>query len=231
MQEKLRKSETLAALGQLSAGVAHELGAPLSVVDGRARRLLRHAQSAKDENELTEIRGQAQRMTSIVEQLLSFARGSRAEHRQLDVESLLQRACALAVDENVWPHVERGPRAAIMGDSLGLEQALVNLLRNARQACPEGEVILGWRLIDDGRRVVIYVDDAGPGVAETDRAHIFDPFYTTKAPGEGSGLGLSIVQRIMREHGGEVRISESERGGALFELLLSLAPEEKLNES
>ncbi|AUN95802.1 sensor histidine kinase [Pseudazoarcus pumilus] len=218
IEAQLRRSETLAALGQLSAGVAHELGAPLSVVDGRARRLLRVATDGEGATELREIREQVARMTSIIEQLLAFARGSRAEHRQLDVGALVERATALCADEGPTPRIEGGPDARVRGDALGLEQALVNLVRNARQARPGGEVSITWR--EQGGRVVIVVDDDGPGVPEAERACIFEPFFTTKTPGEGTGLGLAIVQRVVREHGGEARVSASPAGGARFELHL-----------
>lgn len=224
MKEQLRKSETLAALGQLSAGVAHELGAPLSVVDGRARRLMRATTDDDETRELQEIRDQVARMTSIVQQLLAFARGSRAEHRTLDAESLVRRAWALTQDEGLAPQLALGPLARFSGDSLGLEQALVNLVRNARQACPQGPVTLGWEVCEG--KLVLYVEDGGPGIAEGERAQIFDPFYTTKAPGEGTGLGLAIVYRIMREHGGEVRIGTARAGGARFELWLAAVPDE-----
>lgn len=223
IEVQLRRSETLAALGQLSAGVAHELGAPLSVVDGRARRLLRTRGSGEDAKELNEIREQAARMTSIIRQLLAFARGSRVEHGRLVVGDLLSRAHALATEQGIVSSLVAGPAAAVDGDALGLEQAVINLLRNARQASPHGTVNLGWTLDEDGRRLVIHVEDDGPGIPEAVRAQIFEPFFTTKAPGEGTGLGLAIVHRVMREHGGEARVGVSAAGGARFELWFATA--------
>ncbi|MDX5363345.1 MAG: HAMP domain-containing histidine kinase [Pseudazoarcus pumilus] len=219
VEAQLRRSETLAALGQLSAGVAHELGAPLSVVDGRARRLQRIARSEEETRELGEIRDQAARMTSIVQQLLAYARGARSGHEPLGVADLVVRVHALAADEGVAASLREGPPASVRGDALGLELALINLLRNARQACPAGAVEIGWQA--EGACVVLRVDDAGPGVPEAERARVFEPFHTTRLPGEGTGLGLAIVQRIAREHGGEVRVSASPLGGARFELVLN----------
>lgn len=220
MVDKLRKSEALAALGQLSAGVAHELGAPLTVVDGRARRLLRTQRSPSEVAELTEIRDQVTRMTSIVEQLLSYGRSSQEDHRRLDVGALIERARGLLTDEGVKIVVRTGSPAAVWGDSLGLEQALVNLLRNAQQAASDGLVTVGWDVRDERRKVVIHVEDNGPGVPEAIRSQVFEPFFTTKLPGVGSGLGLAIVSRVMREHGGEVRLGSALSGGARFELWL-----------
>ncbi len=219
MAERLRQTETMAALGQLSAGVAHELGAPLTVVDGRASRLLRRIDNEKDVNELNDIRQQAARMTSIIQQLLSFGRSSRAEMRDLDVLSLVERSQALLADQGYQIKLIEGPKAITKGDSLSLEQALVNLLRNACQACPAGPVELSWQ-VDE--QIHIHIDDAGPGITDDQQSQVFEPFVTTKAPGEGSGLGLAIVQRIMREHQGEVKLTHSPLGGARFSLILPL---------
>lgn len=223
VEAQLRRSETLAALGQLSAGVAHELGAPLSVVDGRARRLQRSVHGEDAARELAEIREQAARMTSIVQQLLAYARGARSGHERIAVAELVARVHAQAAGEGVPATLVAGPPASVRGDALGLELALVNLLRNARQACPEGAVEIGWQVVDG--RLTLAVDDAGPGVPEAERERVFEPFHTTRLPGEGTGLGLAIVQRIAREHGGEARVGASALGGARFELVLVLALE------
>ncbi len=225
MAERLRQTETLAALGQLSAGVAHELGAPLSVVDGRATRLQRRLDNEQDREELSHIREQAARMTAIIEQLLSYGRRSRAEQRILDVNDLVHRAYGLMEDEDSGQHIqlEPGPdELKLKGDSLSVEQALVNLMRNAQQAIPGGTIRVGWYVHTDRHQVVIYVEDNGPGIDQALRQQLFEPFFTTKAPGEGSGLGLAIVKRIMREHHGEVQLTDSEWGGARFELSFPL---------
>lgn len=219
MAERLRQTETMAALGQLSAGVAHELGAPLTVVDGRANRLLRRMEDEKDITELNEIRQQAARMTSIIQQLLSFGRSSRAQMRDLDVTSLIERSESLLADQGYRISLIKGPQIKINGDSLSLEQALINLLRNACQACPAGPVELSWQV---DKQLHIHIDDAGPGITADQQSQVFEPFVTTKAPGEGSGLGLAIVQRIMREHQGEVTLSNSPLGGARFSLTLPI---------
>lgn len=216
MAEKLRQNETLAALGQLSAGVAHELGAPLSVVDGRASRLLRRLPAPADQQELQEIKNQAARMTSIIQQLLSFGRSSRADKRQLAVESLIARAIALLDEHAGSIQVRAGPAVTIYGDSLSLEQALLNLLRNACQACPQGPVEVSWQA--DHQQVELIIDDGGPGIPEVLKSQIFEPFVTSKIPGQGSGLGLAIVQRVMREHQATINLIDSRLGGACFRL-------------
>ncbi|MEX1200189.1 MAG: ATP-binding protein [Methylophaga sp.] len=225
MAEKLRQNETLAALGQLSAGVAHELGAPLSVVDGRASRLLRRLPDAADQQELQEIKNQAARMTSIIQQLLSFGRSSRAPKRHLSVASLIARAIALLDEDAAAIQVHGGPSVAINGDSLSLELALVNLLRNACQACPEGPIEVGWQ--SDNQQVEIIIDDGGSGIPEALTAQIFEPFVTSKTPGQGSGLGLAIVKRILREHQATITLIDSQLGGACFRLRFNLADKQQ----
>ncbi|MCW5598407.1 MAG: HAMP domain-containing histidine kinase [Nitrosomonas sp.] len=222
MAEKLRQTETLAALGQLSAGVAHELGAPLSVVDGRANRLLRRARDQQDRRELEDIRHQVARMTSIIKQLLFYGRSSRAPKRMLDVDMLVKRARRLLSEEEKYIELKPGSAAQIKGDALSIEQALINLLRNACQACPDGKVILGWEADLVARKLILYVEDAGSGIDPALRPQIFEPFVTTKIPGEGSGLGLAIVQRVMREHQGSAQVKDSSLGGARFELVFPL---------
>lgn len=214
--ERLRQTETLAALGQLSAGVAHELGAPLSVVDGRASRLQRRLTDSKDRDELTDIRYQTARMTSIIQQLLSYGRSSRAKIRQLDLSALVSRAHALIEGEGFHVELILGEKATLQGDSLSLEQALINLLRNACQACPAGPVKIHWS-VDEVIHLVI--EDAGPGIDPEIKEQLFEPFVTTKTPGQGSGLGLAIVKRIVEEHQGRIVVTQSHLGGACFELI------------
>ena len=217
--ERLRQTETLAALGQLSAGVAHELGAPLSVVDGRASRLQRRLTETKDLDELQDIRHQTARMTSIIQQLLSYGRSSRAKIRQLDLYALVARAQSLIEGEGFHVELIPGNKAMLQGDSLSLEQAIINLLRNACQACPEGPVKIHWS-VDD--KIHLIIEDGGAGIDASIKEQLFEPFVTTKIPGQGSGLGLAIVKRIVEEHQGRIEVQQSELGGARFELIFPL---------
>jgi len=218
MAEKLRQSETLAALGQLSAGVAHELGAPLTVIDGRAQRLMRNLDSPDQTRELNDIRNQVQRMTLIVRQLLDYGRNSRSERKPLDVGMLVQSAVNQNDQDQHHTRIVPGPKLFIQSDVSSMEQVLSNLLRNAWQANPEGEVSIGWIQISP-EQLLVYVQDEGPGIETGQRARVLEPFVTTKTPGQGSGLGLAIVQRIVREHGGQIKITDNPAGrGARVEL-------------
>lgn len=220
LAEKLRQTETLAALGQLSGGVAHELGAPLTVVDGRARRLLRQPRSAQEVTELEDIREQTRRMTAIVEQLLSYGRSSRHAHDPLALSDWLERTLKHGREFGHATHIHAGPDAWVMGDALSLEQVLSNLLRNAWQAPAVTEVAVQWSCNE--QTLSLHVDDNGLGITDEQQERIFEPFFTTKQPGEGTGLGLAIARRVLQEHNGYLTVDRSPLGGARFTLTLPL---------
>ncbi len=235
LEVRLRKTEKLAAIGQLAAGVAHELGAPLSVIDGKAQRLLRalddpgqasgHDPAALQERLgglLREIRHEVRRLEQTVRQLLEFGRCNLGRRRRVPADHLAQSAAASVSEESLLAGVSVevfGPVPApqLVSDPLRVEQALVNLLRNAIQATPGGRVRLTWLISED--EVGFAVEDDGPGIREELQARIFEPFFTTKAPGEGTGLGLAVVHGIVEEHGGRIELEASPLGGARFRLL------------
>lgn len=219
LAQRLRETETMAALGELAGGVAHELGAPLSVVDGRARRLQRRCDDPDSRAEIDAIRAQVQRMSATVRQLLAFGRERPGRLRTLAVSELVARAVAgEAAEQRV--EIRPGPEAVVQGDPLRLEQALANLLRNALQAAPQSRIEISWECADD--ELSLWVDDAGPGIDAAVRERIFAPFFTTRRPGEGTGLGLAIVASVAREHDGHILIEDSPLGGARFGLVLPL---------
>lgn len=220
MAERLRHSETMAALGQLSAVVAHELGAPLTVVDGRANRLLRRDLEPGMARELNTIRDQVQRMTSIVQQLLNFGRNSHNNKQHLQVSSIVNKAVGAMAEQGHAINIAASTDVTFHADALSVEQALLNLMRNACQACPDKEVRVSWETAAD--KLLIHIDDAGEGIEQARQQEIFKPFVSSKQPGEGSGLGLAIVKRVMREHDGDVSLSDSPLGGARFTLRFSL---------
>jgi signal transduction histidine kinase len=123
------------------------------------------------------------------------------------------------------PGPDIGPELKLHGDRLRLEQALVNLLRNAIQAAPGGRVRLGASAA--GGRVHLTVEDDGPGVDAATRQRLFEPFFTTKPSGHGTGLGLAVVEAVVDEHGGRVTVESSELGGALFRLSFPEPPGEQ----
>ena len=226
LEAQLRHAEKLAAIGRLASGVAHELGTPLSVLDGKAQRALRRAEpDAPEARALQGIRREVARMEHIVRQLLEFGRGQNRQYRRTRMGDLATAAAA-ALEQ---PFSAAGatlelqpcePDPELYVDPIRLEQVLVNLLRNALQA-GAGAVRVSWRPGDAGG-LQLLVDDDGPGVPAESRKRLFEPFYTTKAVGEGTGLGLAVVHGIITEHGGQVQVEDSPLGGARFRVQFPL---------
>lgn len=194
LQMQLRHSEKLAALGRLAAGTAHELGTPLSVINGKAQRALRDQSiSAEYRHTLEAVRDEVRRMEHIIRQLLNFSH-STTLRLSIAAPSRLASSVAAAVEDEAnrsktCVKIE-GPENSgpVEVDAVRVEQALINLLRNAVQSTPGGNVRLSWR--QKGHRITFLVDDDGPGVDCEIRSKIFEPFFTTKPVGKGTGLGL-----------------------------------------
>jgi len=224
-QEEARRSERLAALGQLSAGLAHELRNPLAVIKGSAETLSRRLQSS--DALTTEVTGyissEVNRLNAIVTRFLNFARPLKLERRLEPLPPLIDRALK-SVRER-WPEakveIEREyaqnlPQVFV--DPELSEQVFTNLVLNAYEAMGPGGGRLRVRAVaanSDGRKgVEIDFEDSGPGIPEELRGQIFNPFFTTKK--DGVGLGLSIVSKIMDEHRGWIRVASPSGHGAVF---------------
>ncbi len=225
-QVEARRSERLAALGQLSAGLAHELRNPLGVIKGSAETLVRK-HSAEDTltGELAGyISAEVNRLNTIVGRFLDFARPSNLDLRPQEIAPLLESALKAVRDR--WPEakvaVERNfatdlPKISLDADLC--EQVFTNLVLNAYEAMPEGgKVRVGASRANSGARegVEIEFEDTGPGIPEEIREQIFNPFFTTKK--SGVGLGLSIVSKIVDDHGGWIRATRCSPKGACFRL-------------
>jgi signal transduction histidine kinase len=224
LEKKLRRTEKLAALGRLAAGTAHELGTPLSVIGGKAQRALRQ-QGLPDEQRqaLAAIREEVGRMEYIIKGLLDFSRYNPLRCSATDPARLAASAVSAADLEAKASGTTiklSGPEngAPIMLDAMRVQQALINLLRNAIQCTPAGKVRLLWQQIEKG--VLFCIDDDGPGVPREIRSKIFEPFYTTKPVGKGTGLGLAVTHTVADEHGGTIEVSDSDMGGASFRFLV-----------
>jgi signal transduction histidine kinase len=229
LERRLRESEKMASIGKLSAGLAHEIAAPLNVISGRAELVLRRTGLADEQRRsLRIIVDQIRRITTIVRNLLDFGRRREARRLRIDLADVVDGALQLLDTELAGADitVRRSPAvsAVIEGDPDHLHQVLVNLLLNATQAIGErpGERWVEVRLARGPATATVAVADSGPGIAAEARDRIFEPFFTTK-PG-GTGLGLVVSRSIAEELGGTLEL-DSEGPGAVFRLTLPLAPE------
>lgn len=226
LQEQLRHAEKLAALGTLSAGVAHELGTPLSVIEGRAHRMLRDNELPRASTEAcTEIRSQVRRMERIITQLLDFGRKSSPHKVPVRPHVVVEAAVHALQDEAQRKDVRVTVRETckvdeVRMDPVRIEQALTNLIQNAVDAAEGGHVRV--TIQSSAAELQFLVDDSGPGVSDELVQHIFEPFFTTKNVGDGTGLGLAVVHGIAQEHDGMVDLDRSDLGGARFTFRLPI---------
>ncbi len=234
-QAQLLQAEKLSAIGQLVAGVAHELNNPLTSVIGYAQLLedefdtpgeIRSAPELA--HDLRRIAQESERAAKIVRNLLAFARRQAAERAPQDVADLFSRVMALRAYElrlNGIELVTEFPPALpeVVADGSQLQQALLNLVLNAEQAMrgrPAKQLQVGARLDENAGAVELFVKDSGHGIDRANLSRIFDPFFTTRDVGEGTGLGLSICYGIVRDHGGQITVESVVNVGTTFSLLL-----------
>jgi PAS domain S-box-containing protein len=226
-QEQLLQSEKMSAIGQLIAGVAHELNNPLTAILGYAQLLEAEKLETRAMEYVGKVFKQAQRTHRVVQNLLSFARQRKPEKQDFDVvkvldEALLLRDYDMKVSSIKLEREIETDVPAVSGDPHQLEQVFLNIINNALDAMLEGEQrSLRVRVHASGENVIIEFHDSGPGLTEPSR--IFEPFYTTKSVGKGTGLGLSICYGIVKEHGGEISARNAEAGGAVIEVRLPSA--------
>ena len=226
------RSERLAALGQMAATIAHELGTPLNSVLGYTQLLLRDEVSASQEDKLQVIESQVQRMIETIRSVLDRTRDRAVRRVPVPVRPLVEEALALvsarlsAADVQVRVEVP-ADLPPVPGEAIGLRQVLLNLLINAVDASDPGSTIeVSARVLaaDDprGRFLEIAVRDIGHGMSADDLRRVFEPFYTTKAPGRGTGLGLVIVDHIVRAHGGQMVVDSVPGQGTTMRVQLPL---------
>jgi two-component system NtrC family sensor kinase len=238
-QSRLLQTEKLAGLGQMVSGIAHELSNPLTTILGYAQRLLvRQDPSARSE-EARQIYQEAERASTILRQLLLNARETLPERRLVSLNQIVMRSMELQrfslAAEKIRVETDLDPALPFVhGDPGQLQQVLMNLVGNAQQALEQqgrgGFIRLRTRRIGE-RRVLLEVEDNGPGIPQAIQARIFDPFFTTKPAGVGTGLGLSIVLSVVREHGGQVHVLSPPRGGAKFQIEMPAASEHQQAEA
>jgi two-component system NtrC family sensor kinase len=237
-QDRLVQAEKLAALGRLTADVAHEIRNPLTAIGGFARRLYKSAASEKEKERAEVIVSEVDRLEQILRDVLTFSRDARfhlAKHPVgeflYDVASLHEPRCS---EQSVSTEVAiEKDLPSVLIDQDQVRQALTNLITNALDAMPRGgmlKISAGTEYLNDVRYVFLRVSDTGKGIDEDKLPLIFEPFFSTKEIGYRTGLGLSITRKIIEEHGGFVR-AESARGeGSIFSLYFPQPGEENPGE-
>ena len=233
LQEQLIQSEKMSAIGQLIAGVAHDLNNPLASVVGFSDFLAEAGGIPPSLQEpLQVIRQEAERAATIVKNLLSFARRQEGERTPLPVRVLLDSTLALLRNQLMADKVEATlevepglPDIEVSANQI--KQVFVNIINNACQAiasdAPSGRIWITAKRVHDS--VAVSVTDSGPGMPEEIASRVFEPFFTTKPEGAGTGLGLSISQGIVKEHGGRITLETPPGGGATFTVELPLRAE------
>jgi signal transduction histidine kinase/ActR/RegA family two-component response regulator len=224
---QLLQTERLAAVGQLAAGAAHEINNPLAIISARTQLLESREDDEKKRRDLRQISEQIERISSILQSLMGFARPNAPQVTKVDLNALLQKIVGLV--ESIF-HTHRIPivqnlspeMPLILADANQLEQVFLNLVINAQHAMDNGGGVLtiASSFLSDGKRVCVTVKDTGCGIPPENLSRIFDPFFSTKSEGKGTGLGLSTAYGIVANHYGEIKVlSEPGRGTEMVVIL------------
>ena len=227
-REEMRVAEELASIATLVAGLAHEIGTPMGVIQGHAK-MLESKLPAGDADarwRLETIQTQIARISKIIQTLLNMARPRKARRVPVALDALLETTLSF-VDEKLARRrveVERefAPVGTVMGDPERLQQLLLNLFLNAVDAMPDGGCLRVSLAPGGHGKAVVCVADTGTGIRPEDIERVFDPFFTTKPAGEGSGLGLMVCKGIVGDHGGTIEVTSDPDAGTEFRIQLPL---------
>jgi PAS domain S-box-containing protein len=234
LEDQMRRSERLAAISVMAAGLAHEINNPLAIIGNRIECMQRDIRDKWSDTSLAAdvdvLQQHVARLRELTTSLLRFARDDRGEAGPVALGALAESTVALLHRTMAMRrlqlrlHVKPGV-PDVMGYEKAIETVIVNLLLNAADATPpDGTVTLSIRCSADGKAVEIEVRDTGDGLAPELRERVFDPFFTTKGPGHGTGLGLTVCRSIVDRHGGAIAIDTPPDGGCRFVVTIPLQP-------
>lgn len=229
-REKLMRSENMALLGQLAAGVAHEINNPIGIISAYAEYLEKNSSGEDPRREdFAAIRREATRCQRIVEGLLGLARRADSQRTAVSIAEIVQQVFSLlarpheSLDQVKLEFIQPdGELPAVMADRTQIVQALLNVVLNARQALGEqgGYVRVEVQPRPSENQLIIAVEDNGRGIAPEDLPHVFEPFFSKRSG--GTGLGLAITKRIIEEHGGTITLTSAPGAGTRVEISLPL---------
>jgi len=225
LEDQLLQAEKLSSIGLLAAGIAHEVNTPLTGISSYTQMLLKETPDHdKRKTVLEKIEKQTFRAAEIVNGLLSFARMNGSEFGNVDVNQLIQESLSLLDHQlkqcniRLESHLERS-LLRVHGNGGKLQQVLINLLLNARDAMPSGGLLEIETSMNDSM-VLVDIRDTGVGISQENIKRIYDPFFTTKSTGNGTGLGLAVTYGIIQEHGGRIFVDSTPGKGTHFRLKL-----------
>jgi len=230
--EQLRQSEKMSAVGQLAAGVAHEINNPVGIILGFAQSMVKKMPEADPlTHALKSIEREAIRARDLVQNLMTFSRQSKGAFEQMDFNAVVAQTLSIveakARVKSVEVVRELGSIEPLWGDKSRLQQVIVNLCGNALDAMPGGgKMTVRTKGAASGteKQVVLEVEDTGAGIPKEIQDKIFEPFFTTKEVGQGAGLGLSFVYEIVQAHKGTIRVDSEAGKGAKFTIALPIRP-------
>ena len=223
MEKQMAQADKLASIGELSAGIAHEINNPLGIILGYTQLLLREEPADTERfGDLKTIEKHVRNCKSIVEDLLNFSRSSTPEKMLVNVHGIIDdvvnfiqqhsRSDGMAIEKDYDPSLP-----FLVLDEKKIRQVFMNLIMNARHAVGDvGTISLSTRYVPESSQVSIRVADTGYGIESKDLSRIFDPFFTTKSTGEGTGLGLSVSYGIVKSHGGRIDVESTPGKGSVF---------------
>jgi two-component system NtrC family sensor kinase len=224
-QQQLMQSEKLAAMGRLTSQIAHELNNPIYGIMNTLELLKTEITPESKRRKILEMSlSETMRLSEILRNMLSFSKPEEEARRPVDVNELLE-GIVLFVDKHMREtNIDIETRfdmgvPNVMGSTNQLRQVFLNLIRNAKEAMPQGG-ILSLETMREDERVIINIKDTGIGIPEEIRNRIFEAFFTTKQAVKGVGLGLSVCYGIIKDHGGEIRVQSEEGRGSTFSVIL-----------
>ncbi|MBW1980550.1 MAG: PAS domain-containing protein [Deltaproteobacteria bacterium] len=224
LQAEIRRQEKLAALGNLAAGVAHEIRNPLSSIKGLAGYFGDKFDEGSEDREAAAVMvREVDRLNRVISELLEFARPSELRLREMNVNEVLQHSVRLIQEDARASGVKLEVALAddlpsVFIDPDRFSQAILNLCLNGIQAMTEGGILSISSMLTRNRRVAVEIADTGPGIRTEELSKVFDPYFTTKT--KGTGLGLAIVHKIVEAHGGNIKVKSEVGKGALFTIYL-----------